>query len=135
MAQYQVGAATAAERVTHQTSTVLFAGQRGPVPVCLTVLFPCQPTLVVQVVHGGHDGGVGDLPFGDEFVEYHTNSRGRSFAVPDPIHDDRLEFAESARAHVDLLLPLYGDRRLSQRSPGETSLCGTGFKRRPVCGR
>src|SRR4051812_26199322 len=115
MAQYQVGAATAAERVTHQTSTVLFAGQRGPVPVCLAVLFPCQPTLVVQVVHGGHHGGVGDLPRGDEFVENVANSRGRFLAVPDAIHDDRLEFAESARAHTDLLLPVYGDRRPSPR--------------------
>src|SRR5580693_9954528 len=100
MLQYQFGAAAAIEGLAHQPRTVLLTRQGGPVPIGLPVAFSREPALGMQVVHGGHHGGVRDAALAGKFIEKLTHrSRYRGVAPPYTVHDDCLEFAESSNPH------------------------------------
>src|ERR1700737_4576262 len=100
MLQYQFGAAAAIEGLAHQSRAVLLTRQGGPIPIGLAVAFPREPAFRMQVVHGGHHGGVRDGALGGKVIEELTHRwRHRGVATPHAVHDDCLEFAESSNPH------------------------------------
>ncbi len=95
MSEYQVRASAVVEGVTHQSGGVLLAGEDRPVAECLADAFTLEPALTVQIVHRGHHRRVRDRTLLRELVEDLSN-RGGGTAIPQSVHHDGLELAESA---------------------------------------